>query len=51
MEVVEKLYSGYGEGAPRGKGPNQDLIEKEGEAYLAREFTKLDKIIRARVVG
>ncbi len=50
MEVVEKLYSGYGKGAPRGKGPNQDQIEKEGEAYLAREFPKLDKIIRARVV-
>ena len=51
MDVVEKLYSGYGEGAPRGKGPNQDLIEKEGEAYLAREFPNLDKIIRARVAS
>lgn len=50
MEVVEKLYSGYGEGAPKGKGPNQDLIEKEGEAYLAREFPKLDRIVRARIL-
>ena len=50
MEVVEKLYSGYGEGVPKGKGPNQDLIEKEGEAYLAREYPKLDKVIRARVM-
>jgi len=23
MDVVEKFYSGYGEGAPSGKGPNQ----------------------------
>ena len=50
MEVVQKLYSGYGEGTPKGKGPNQDLIEKEGEAYLAREYPKLDKVIRARVM-
>ena len=50
MEVVEKLYAGYGEGAPKGKGPSQDRITKEGEAYLAREFPKLDRIIRARVV-
>ncbi|HPT28136.1 MAG TPA: peptidylprolyl isomerase [Bryobacteraceae bacterium] len=50
MDVVEKLYAGYGEGAPRGKGPDQDRIEKEGEAYLAREFPKLDRTIRARVV-
>ena len=23
MDIVDKLYSGYGEGAPQGKGPNQ----------------------------
>jgi peptidyl-prolyl cis-trans isomerase A (cyclophilin A) len=50
MNVVDSLYQGYGEGAPRGKGPSQDLIGREGEAYLAREFPKLDKIVTARVV-
>jgi peptidyl-prolyl cis-trans isomerase A (cyclophilin A) len=50
MDVVEKLYSGYGEGAPKGAGPSQDRITKEGEAYLEREFPKLDRIIRARVI-
>ncbi|MBE0659452.1 MAG: peptidylprolyl isomerase [Bryobacteraceae bacterium] len=50
MDVVEKLHAGYGEGAPKGKGPSQDRITKEGEAYLAREFAKLDRIIRARVI-
>lgn len=50
MDVVEKLYSGYGEGAPKGKGPSQDLIEKEGESYLARDFAKLDRIVRAHLV-
>ena len=50
MPVVDSLYQGYGDGPPRGKGPSQDLIDKEGEAYLAREFPKLDRIVSARVV-
>ena len=51
MAVVDSLYQGYGDGAPRGKGPSQDTIAKEGEAYLAREFPRLDKVLSARVVG
>ena len=50
MAVVDSLYQGYGDGAPRGKGPSQDTIAKEGEAYLARDFPLLDKVISARVV-
>jgi peptidyl-prolyl cis-trans isomerase A (cyclophilin A) len=50
LEVVEKLYSGYGEGAPEGKGPDQDRIEKEGNAYLERDFPKLDGIRTARIL-
>ena len=37
MEIVESLYSGYGEGYPRGNGPKQDLIQQQGNAYLERE--------------
>jgi len=48
--VVDSLYAGYGEGAPRGKGPNQDRIAAEGTAYLAREFPRLDWIRKAEVV-
>ena len=48
--VVDSLYAGYGEGAPRGKGPNQDRIAAEGNAYLARDFPKLDWIRKAEVV-
>lgn len=44
MEVVEKLYSGYGEGAPQGQGPEQDRIESQGKAYLDKSFPKLDSI-------
>ena len=50
MDVVDSLYKGYGEGAPRGKGPTQERITNEGEAYLAREFPLLDKIRDVKVV-
>src|SRR5258705_10915455 len=30
MEVVDQLYSGYGDGAPRGAGPDQNLIQAQG---------------------
>lgn len=50
MAVVDSLYQGYGDGAPRGQGPSQEAIAKEGEAYLARDFPKLDKVISARVI-
>ncbi|HKY61122.1 MAG TPA: peptidylprolyl isomerase [Gemmatimonadota bacterium] len=51
MERVDELYAGYGEGAPRGAGPDQGRIQREGEGYLAREFPRLDTIRRATVVS
>jgi peptidyl-prolyl cis-trans isomerase A (cyclophilin A) len=50
MEVVEKLYSGYGDMAPFGKGPDPRAIQTLGDGYLKREFPKLDAIDRATVV-
>lgn len=50
QDVVSKLYSGYGEGAPRGRGPRQDLIAKFGNVYLNDAFPKLDGITAATVV-
>jgi peptidyl-prolyl cis-trans isomerase A (cyclophilin A) len=44
MEVVEKLYGGYGEGAPDGHGPRQDLVGMQGKDYLEKMFPKLDTI-------
>ncbi len=44
MDVVDKIYSGYGEGAPRGRGPDQGRLQSEGNAYLAKEFPRLDVI-------
>ena len=49
MDVVEKLYSGYGEGAPRGRGPSQGEITAQGNAYLNKEFPKLDYIKKATI--
>jgi peptidyl-prolyl cis-trans isomerase A (cyclophilin A) len=50
MEVVAALHAGYGEGAPRGRGPSQALIAEQGNAYLRREFPELDYIRTARIV-
>src|SRR5579885_2402765 len=49
MNVVDALYSGYGEGAPNGQGPEQGRIQREGNAYLVREFGKLDYIKKAAI--
>ena len=43
LAVAKKLYSAYGEGAPDGKGPNQDLITQQGSAYL-KNYPLLDYI-------
>jgi cyclophilin family peptidyl-prolyl cis-trans isomerase len=50
MDVVDRLYSGYGEGAPRGSGPDQGRTQHEGNKYLEADFPYLDGIITAKVV-
>jgi peptidyl-prolyl cis-trans isomerase A (cyclophilin A) len=49
MDVVDKIYSAYGEGAPQGRGPNQGRIQGEGNAYLMKDFPKLDYIKKATI--
>lgn len=49
-DVVRKIFSGYGEGAPRGKGPEQGRIQAEGNAYLTKEFPKMDYVKSATIV-
>ena len=51
MEVVDQLYSGYGEGAPGGNGPNQGRIQAEGNTYLNADFPNLDYVERASIEG
>ena len=51
MDVVEKLYGGYGEHSGGGmRAGHQDAMFEGGNAYLDREFPKLDKLIRATIV-
>jgi peptidyl-prolyl cis-trans isomerase A (cyclophilin A) len=50
MDVVESLYFAYGDGPPRGNGPNQDTIQMQGNAYLERSFPRLDYIRKASVL-
>ena len=50
MDVVDKFYSEYGEGAPNGNGPDQGRIQHEGKAYLEKSFPLLDTIKIAVIV-
>ncbi len=50
MDVVQKFYSGYGEGAPGGNGPDQGRITNEGKAYLDKSFPRLDSVKTAVIV-
>jgi peptidyl-prolyl cis-trans isomerase A (cyclophilin A) len=49
MDVVEKLYAGYGDSSPRGYGPDAAKLENQGNSYL-NSFPRLDFIKTARLV-
>ncbi len=49
-EVVEKLYSGYGEGSGGGmRAGKQAPLFEGGTAYLDREYPKLDRLLKASI--
>ena len=50
MAPVDALYDGYGEGAPRGRGPAQGRMQTEGNTYLRESFPKLDYIKSAKII-
>ena len=51
MDVVDALYDGYGENAGSGiRSGKQGPIFEGGNAYLAREFPRLDFIVRASIL-
>jgi len=50
MEVVDRLYSGYGEDAGGGmRAGNQGPVEEGGTAYLVEHYPELDFVIQARI--
>jgi peptidyl-prolyl cis-trans isomerase A (cyclophilin A) len=49
MNVVDSLNGEYGDGAPRGRGPDQGRIQQEGNAYLTKEFGRLDFVRKATI--
>jgi len=55
MNIVDSLYTGYGEGAPSGKGPDQGMVQTQiriqGNDYLAKNFPNLDYIKTASLVS
>ena len=52
MDVVEKLYSGYGD-LPEmgGRGPSEEAISKGGKTYLDKNFPMLDIIKTVTLVA
>jgi peptidyl-prolyl cis-trans isomerase A (cyclophilin A) len=50
MDTVDDIYSEYGEGAPGGRGPEQQRIQMEGNTYLNASFPEMDYVTRARIV-
>ena len=51
MDVVDRLYNGYGERSGSGmRAGKQGRLFEEGNAYLDRDFPQLDKLIRARII-
>ena len=44
MEVVDKIFSGYGE------TPNQGAIQAQGKAYLDKNFPNLDHIVSTTIM-
>jgi len=52
MAVLDSLYSGYGEASGSGvRQGKQGPLERGGNAYMDREFPKLDRIVRVSIVG
>jgi peptidyl-prolyl cis-trans isomerase A (cyclophilin A) len=49
MNVVDSMFGDYGDGPPRGKGPDQSRIQMEGNNYLTKSFPKLDYVKKAKI--
>lgn len=50
MDNVMNLYMDYGDAPPNGAGPDQEALAQGGNAYLQKNFPKLDYIKKATVI-
>jgi peptidyl-prolyl cis-trans isomerase A (cyclophilin A) len=50
LDNIMNVYMDYGEGAPQGQGPDQEAAGNGGNAYLKKNFPKLDYILKASIV-
>jgi len=48
VEVIDRIYSGYGEMRPEGKYIDVNRVEEEANEYLGPRFPKLDYVKRTR---
>jgi peptidyl-prolyl cis-trans isomerase A (cyclophilin A) len=49
MDVIKALHGGYGDGPPFGRGPDQGRIQREGNAFLKRDYASLDYSTKATI--
>ena len=50
MKVVDAINAEYGEGAPRGRGPDQGRLQQQGNAYLKQSYPRMDYVKKATIV-
>ncbi len=50
MNVVDSFYMDYGDGPPRGEGPDAKIVLDVGNDYIEHRFNKLDMIKKAQIV-
>jgi peptidyl-prolyl cis-trans isomerase A (cyclophilin A) len=50
MNVVDSFYMDYGDGPPRGEGPDAKIVLDVGNDYIEHRFNKLDFIKKAQIV-
>lgn len=49
LENVQNIFMEYGDGPPRGSGPDPVIIWDSGNKYLEKHFPKLDRIEKAEI--
>jgi peptidyl-prolyl cis-trans isomerase A (cyclophilin A) len=50
LEIADQLFSGYGDGAPKGRGPSQKKIYEQGNDWLQKDFKDLDFVKTAKIL-